>query len=324
MKDCTVIIPVYNCEASPLRRCLQRVFALGDSFEILVIDDGSTDETPKVLEEMKKQMPSLQVIRQSNTGVSGARNAGIVKATGKWVVFCDADDELDPGALKTNLQTMEQCNADYGYGDFSKIVSGNRETITTEDLHTAEQVLHTMLCRPNQYGAVWGKVYRRQFLQENHLTFNPDLSHAEDTEFLVRVLQKARHVTKLPEIMYTYYIYPSSSAKINQAALHHFRNALEAIHQDVAWEPEGIQKAFYNCCCINLLIMMVNYIFRPGVSFMEGKPILDGVLREELIQDALKHYDRSEMGKANRVVLTALKNNQLQVAYAAAKVRQAR
>ena len=219
---------------------------------------------------------------------------------------------------------MEQCNADYGYGDFSKIVSGNRETITTEDLHTAEQVLHTMLCRPNQYGAVWGKVYRRQFLQENHLTFNPDLSHAEDTEFLVRVLQKARHVTKLPEIMYTYYIYPSSSAKINQAALHHFRNALEAIHQDVAWEPEGIQKAFYNCCCINLLIMMVNYIFRPGVSFMEGKPILDGVLREELIQDALKHYDRSEMGKANRVVLTALKNNQLQVAYAAVKVRQAR
>ena len=107
MKDCTVIIPVYNCEASPLRRCLQRVFALGDSFEILVIDDGSTDETPKVLEEMKKQIPSLQVIRQSNTGVSGARNAGIVKATGKWVVFCDADDELDPGALKTNLQTME-------------------------------------------------------------------------------------------------------------------------------------------------------------------------------------------------------------------------
>ena len=245
MKDCTVIIPVYNCEASPLRRCLQRVFALGDSFEILVIDDGSTDETPKVLEEMKKQIPSLQVIRQSNTGVSGARNAGIVKATGKWVVFCDADDELDPGALKTNLQTMEQCNADYGYGDFSKIVSGNRETITTEDLHTAEQVLHTMLCRPNQYGAVWGKVYRRQFLQENHLTFNPDLSHAEDTEFLVRVLQKARHVTKLPEIMYTYYIYPSSSAKINQAALHHFRNALEAIHQDVAWEPEGIQRLLY-------------------------------------------------------------------------------
>ena len=70
MKDCTVIIPVYNCEASSLRRCLQRVFALGDSFEILVIDDGSTDETPKVLEEMKKQMPALQVIRQSNTGTT--------------------------------------------------------------------------------------------------------------------------------------------------------------------------------------------------------------------------------------------------------------
>ena len=250
MKECTVIIPVYNCEASPLRRCLQRVFALGDSFEILVIDDGSTDETPKVLEEMGKQMPSLQVIRQSNTGVSGARNAGIVKATGKWVVFCDADDELDADALKNNLKKMEECKADYGYGDFSKIISGNREEIRTEDLHTAEQVLHTMLCRPNQYGAVWGKIYRREFLRDNHLTFNPDLSHAEDTEFLVRVLQNARRVTKLPEIMYTYYIYPSSSAKINQAALHHFRNALEAIRQDVAWEPENIQKAFYNCCCI--------------------------------------------------------------------------
>lgn len=300
------------------------MFKLGNDFEILVIDDGSTDETPRVLGEMARQMKNLRVIRQANTGVSGARNAGIVQASGEWVVFCDADDELDTESLQKNLHAMEAFQGDFGYGDFKKIVGRSTEVIKTEELHTAEQLLHTMLCRPNQYGAVWGKIYRREFLTENHLTFNPDLSHAEDTEFLVRVLQQAKRVMKLPDIMYSYYIYPSSSAKINEAALHHFRNALEAIRQDVAWENECIQKAFYNCCCINLLIMLVNYIFRPGVSFMEGRPTLDGVLREELVQDALKYYDRSEMGAANQAVLTALKHNQLQLAYAAVKVRQAR
>lgn len=324
MTDCTIIIPVYNCEPTALRRCLDSVCALKDRTEILIIDDGSTDDTPKLLKEYDEKYSFIHVITQKNRGVSAARNAGIDRAEGTFILFCDADDVVDAGSVRDGIAAMEECGADLGYADFYKTVGDAKETVLLEDLAAGREYLHCMLCQPNRYGAVWGKIYRRQLLEDSRIRFDETLSHAEDTEFLVRVSQKASVVRHLKKPIYNYYIYPASAAKINRDAIRAFRISLEKIREDLAGETETVQRAFYNCCNINLLIMVVNYIFRPGVSFAQGKPVLEELLGQDLFRRSLNEYDRNEMGKANRAVLTALKAGQYRAVYLAAKARQAR
>lgn len=324
MADITIIIPVYNCEETVLRRCLDSLCALGEEAEILIVDDGSTDQTPATLKEYDNKYSFVHVFTQVNTGVSGARNAGLERATGRWVLFSDADDVSDARAIRSAISRMDRENADYGFGDFQKIIGEKTEIMELEDPTSSKELLRMMLCQPNRYGAVWGKVFRREFLEENHLRFDTSLSHAEDTEFLVRVLARADKVCHLTDAWYHYYVYPSSAAKINREALDHFEKSLEVIQSDVAGENLEIRKAFHNCVNINLLIMMVNYVFRPGVSFREGKPVLEELLNKPLFRDALSDYDERSMGKANRAALSALRSGALHAAYLAAKARQAR
>lgn len=324
MAEFTIIIPVYNAEPAAFQRCLDSVCALGEDAEIIVVNDGSTDDTPALLKEYDEKYSFIHVITQKNIGVSGARNAGLDAATGEWILFADADDVVEPATLRSGLRRMQQGKADYGYGDFLKIIGEKTESITLEDVSSAQELLRRMLCAPNQYGAVWGKIFRKNILEDHSLRFNTDLSHAEDTEFLVRVLQNADQVCHLDEPWYHYYIYPSSAAKINRDALTHFRQSLEVIREDVKGESPEIRKAFHNCVNINLLIMMVNYVFRPGVSYSEGRPVMEELLRQPLFREALEDYDAGSMGKANRAALAALKSGKLYAAFLAARARQSR
>ena len=324
MAEYTIIIPVYNCEKTAFRRCLDSVCALGEEAEIVIVDDGSSDDTPLLLKEYDEKYSFIHVITQKNTGVSGARNTGLEAAIGPWILFADADDMVDPAALQAAVRRMRQEDADYGYGDFLKIVGEKKEEMVLEDKGSPKDLLREMLCQPNRYGAVWGKIFRKDLLEEHHLRFDNALSHAEDTEFLVRVLQRAGKVCHLKEPWYHYYIYPSSAAKINRDALTHFRQSLEVIRADLDGEPREIRKAFHNCVNINLLIMMVNYVFRPGVSYQEGRPVMEELLRQPLFRVAMEDYDAGTMGKANRAALMALKNGKLYAAFLAARARQSR
>lgn len=97
----SIVIPAYNY-AKVLPRALQSVISQRESHhEILVIDDGSTDETPDVLAELSHQHPgAFKVIRKQNGGLASVRNRGITEAAAPWLIFLDADDELAPGALQ--------------------------------------------------------------------------------------------------------------------------------------------------------------------------------------------------------------------------------
>lgn len=126
----SVVIPTYNY-AHVLPRALESVFEqMDDRIELLVIDDGSTDATATVLADYQVKHPALNVIHQTNSGAASARNVGIRRACGKYVLLLDADDELLPGALAALLTAQERAtDAGIFLGGYISVKPDGRESL---------------------------------------------------------------------------------------------------------------------------------------------------------------------------------------------------
>ena len=123
----SIIIPAYNAEAY-LSRCLDSIFSQEfDDYEVIVINDGSSDGTAVLLERYTSKYPNLHVLAQSNQGMATARNRGLDDAQGDYILFVDSDDELMPHAL-SNL--APQLNGEDIIGFGSSIYNEESQTFT--------------------------------------------------------------------------------------------------------------------------------------------------------------------------------------------------
>lgn len=198
----TVVIPSYNC-AQWLKRAVASAFALSQvPVEVIIVDDGSTDETPAICEALKKQYPGLRIIRQPNGGLSSARNTGVDAAFGDFIIFLDADDELMPFDLKI-IESFD--------GEVLRI--GVEEVLVDEtvrywrEVNSRESGLAYLKCHlesGNLYAPSWAYVCRRSFLNEHELRFIPGLIH-EDMIFTIEVLLKAPIVGVIDTLLYRYF-----------------------------------------------------------------------------------------------------------------------
>ncbi len=316
MNKCTIIVPVYNCQPHLLRRCLDCFCSTDSETEILVIDDGSTNDIAKILTEYP-----VRVITQSNRGVSSARNVGIAKATGKYVVFCDADDIVDLNALKSAIHYAEENTADYVMTPYHKISNTRDTIISVFETDSAEGYLKQMLCEPNCYGTVWAKVMRREFLLNNGIMFNQELTHGEDSIFIIDCLKNSPNVAVYFKPFYSYYVYTSSAAKINRNALENYINMMSVGKSHL----EGCiaeYNPYYSCfCCINALIMMVNYIFPKGSNYSDGKVALTRVLNTTIVAESLTSYPRNCVSLTNRIAFFFLRNKCYIMCYIMTKIK---
>ena len=154
-----IIIPAYNVEEY-IRRCVDSVLSQKTrcSFRVLVVDDGSTDSTGKILDGYK----DICLIRQENKGFSGARNTGLEHATAEYIMFLDADDELCPGAVESLMEAAEKYGAAIVEGAYTEVDSqGN---IIRRHGHK-KGTMSAVDCE----GYVWGKLIKRELF--NNLVF---------------------------------------------------------------------------------------------------------------------------------------------------------
>lgn len=205
----SIIIPVYNAEAF-LKRCLDSILSQNiDNIEIICINDGSTDNSREVLDQYQVAYgPVITVINQPNKGVSAARNAGIDKAAGQYIMFVDADDYLLPNTLKTGLSEVQEFDSDL--------------TIFSTQHSTRNGKLHTNVTAKKQYnsplacfkvlldlddltfGSLWSKVYKKEIIKQHNLKLDPQLRLHEDACFNYCYLKKCTCVQTLPLVLYCY------------------------------------------------------------------------------------------------------------------------
>lgn len=121
----SIIIPIYNT-GDKLVRCLESVLnQTHDDFECLLVDDGSIDQSPRIIDEFAAKDSRFKAIHKPNGGVSSARNEGLRIADGEWVVFLDSDDTIKPNHIEAMLSVVED-GIDIVFTGFEQIVAGNQ------------------------------------------------------------------------------------------------------------------------------------------------------------------------------------------------------
>ena len=210
----TVIVPGYNC-AMTIASTVESIILSGlTELEIIIVDDGSTDGTAEICKELSGRYDNVFVYRQSNLGVSAARNKGIELAHGDYILFIDSDDKLRPFDTRKIEKHMADNTDVIAFGmSFQYIKNGvtvREEPMSCENdlVMSAEELAgsFSMLFDCNYLSTSCNKLIRRSILIDNFLRFDSRLTNYEDLEFSVRLLPFIGSFAALKEPYYWYYI----------------------------------------------------------------------------------------------------------------------
>lgn len=207
----TIILPVYNkikYLPTTLPALLSQTYR---DFELIAVDDGSTDGSGDFLDRLAKTDTRVKVIRQPNAGVSAARNAALDRASGDYVVFADADDTVCPDWLEVLTKEAEISGADIVVSGFFSTDSNGKALDTVlppeEGNITGKEFLGNFYAHQSNHGLPGfghGKIVRRDLIEKNNIRFTPGLKLAEDLDFFVRLYDKAETVRTVRYAGYNY------------------------------------------------------------------------------------------------------------------------
>ena len=218
--DLSIIIPVYNVEKY-IRPCIESIFKQGlneNDFEVIIVNDGSTDKSMELIDDIINQHKNITVINQENQGLSVARNNGIAAAKGEYILMPDSDDLFIKNSLKPIIEKAVQTKVDLILADYwpmtnSEIESSSLSMPTISNMVFLEKSGKEMFyeyLKPNYY-TVWRTLYKTEFLRQKNLSFVPGI-YCQDKPFTHEVYLKA---DKCLVVSWPIYIYRRHSESIS-------------------------------------------------------------------------------------------------------------
>ena len=209
MKKVTIIIPVYNSEKY-IARCLDSVInQTYNNLEIMVINDGSKDDSINIINEYKKKDKRIKVIDKKNEGVAKTRNMGIKESTGYYVMFIDNDDYIDKDYVETYVNKND--NNDITIGSYKRVNSKNKILFKYDLKEKSEWAKYVVL-------APWAKLYKREFLIKNNIKFL-DYKIGEDVYFNMLCYSKTNNINIINNHKYNWFWNNESVSNTNQKGL---------------------------------------------------------------------------------------------------------
>lgn len=239
----SVVIPVYNIERH-LRQCLDSV--AGQSLrdiEVICVDDGSTDDSPKILADYASQDSRFQIIRQSNAGPGAARNTGMAQATGEYLIFLDSDDWFEPDFLERMVAKAESTGADV---TICRAVEFDTETgreLPSAWMLRTETLPKKARFSPQEasaslfyftWGWPWDKLYQTAYLRQGKFVY-PALPNSEDLSFVFLSLAGAKYLTIEDAVLVHHRVNRGGSVSNSRAA------HPEAPYQAIKLLEEGLR-----------------------------------------------------------------------------------
>lgn len=210
----SIIIPVYNVEKF-LLKCLKSVESLINlRHEVIIVNDGSSDNSRSIIESFVEEHPSVKYISQANLGLSGARNAGLREATGEYIWFIDSDDYIEEKETKKLIDNINNTNSDI-------IVFGRKEEYQSYDISIPPIIIYKEYPTGCDYFLsairnstfrtnVWDKIFKKSLIDSHQLKFEEGLLY-EDMLFCLQAFMFAGTITVLPYFPYHYVKYNNNS-----------------------------------------------------------------------------------------------------------------
>ena len=226
----SIVVPVYNVEQY-LEQCLESLQAQNDGdYEVICVNDGSTDSSRDILAEWEARMPQMRVIDRENGGLSAARNTGLKATKGDYVLFVDSDDWVEHNFLECLNSSLITHHSSLTPLDMICFACQRTDNEATDSLHREQTSgwdyynRHALEARVVPFVCVWQRCYRREFLMDNNLCFREGILH-EDNEFTPRVCLKAKSIKVIPDVLYNYRVRPNSIMTTIQAEREEYSHA---------------------------------------------------------------------------------------------------
>ena len=266
----SIVVPVYNIEKY-LPTCIDSVINQSyKDFELLLINDGSTDNSRAICYQYASNHAFIRVIDQENSGLSAARNTGIRNAIGKYVYFIDGDDHINPETLESFVEISERVpNVDYIIGRMSFFVDGTTEYIPDKWLVDPETVsgkdgqdaFASIIEVHHYFMAGIRGMYRREYLMKNQLFFDEELRYSEDIDFSYHLYRTASSVASNP-LPYYYYREGRPGSLMNTLSLVKVFLTLSILtnwYQIAVDDQLSLKSRFFHALCQNLQDRFVMY-----------------------------------------------------------------
>ncbi|WP_440331841.1 glycosyltransferase family 2 protein [Leyella stercorea] len=272
----SIVTPVYNAEAF-LRKTIESVIKQTYSnFELLLVDDGSTDESGLIVDEYSKKDKRIVAIHQNNSGVSSARNTALKNATGEWVCFLDSDDEVTPTWLDSYVAAIDERTDIIFQGAHILTNQGDVEYKLDNHFyhrHDIYKVIELWQHQKLDMGSAWSKMIRMSVIEKNNLSFNSQISYYEDWVFLTNVIC---HSKAFKTINATNYIYNRKNSQLTSSGRATFsakrRIKLLMVRYEAAISLRRINQKAYDIYMESVTRLLMQTIYK---IYQERFPVLE-------------------------------------------------
>lgn len=242
----SIIVPVYNVEKY-LEKCLESILRQSyQEYEVIIVDDGSTDGSSVIVEKYsEKYADKICCIYQKNQGLSAARNTGLRKAKGKYILFVDSDDAIAPDMLEKLYHAAVKYDSDLVMCAFRSVDETGKEIKAVREQRMQNEIPYQLkekkeilLCQ----NAAWNKLYRKDVIQKYNLEFTENVWY-EDIRFTKKYMLYAQNIVYCDEVLYNYLIRQGSI--MNSAGSERNAEIVDAFCELAAYfKAQGVYEQF--------------------------------------------------------------------------------
>lgn len=253
MASISIIVPIYKAEQY-MSKCIDSILnqTFGD-FEVILVDDGSPDRSGEICDQYASKDSRIKVIHKNNGGVSAARQIGLDRSSGDYIIHADPDDWVEPEMLEEMYNQAKITRADMVISDYYIDNAHDTRRIVQKPSNLAPRtVLRELFI--NLHGSCWNKLIKRSCIVKNGITFPANINYCEDLIFNSRLIQKGIKISYLDKAFYHYVQSENPFSLVKNRTINEDLKVLEILDREL---PKDIYDEVSPYICYSL----VNHAF---------------------------------------------------------------
>ena len=322
----SVIVPIYNVEKY-LNKCIDSIInQTYKNLEIILVDDGSPDNSGNICDEYSKKDNRIKVIHKENGGVSSARNVGINNATGNWISFIDSDDWIEENYFEILLNKAKNENADIVICGYNRIWRNKVEIInkvSKDTIYNNKEYLINSLNPQMGFGYGPMKITKRECIGQ--VLFDENLVVGEDALFNLKISKNIKKAVFCNQVLYNYRNNENSAVK--RFDLSYADKYLKSMISSKKYifdnykEKEIIQR-YYNFVAFHVMLVAVNYCYHPNNEIKNKRKLLKEICEIEEFKEGIRKSNYEGISLTRKITLFTLKHKMYLITQMICEFRQ--